>query len=125
MPPLGVEQGMVLLGDAMQVKLVTDGLGDDYFFLRRELDELEHDGITDVEGTSEAGARSAVVAGIVIALVGSPVLASLVTLVQNWLTREQSGTIVLEIGGDRVELTGNPTELHQEALAAFLARHPE
>ncbi|MGW4732616.1 effector-associated constant component EACC1 [Streptomyces shenzhenensis] len=109
----------------MQVKLVTDGLGDDYFFLRRELDELEHDGITDIEGTSEAGARGGVVEGIVIALVGSPVLVALVTLVQNWLTRQQSGTVVLEIGGDRVELTGSPTELHQEALAAFLARHPE
>ncbi|UXX91393.1 hypothetical protein N7U49_01700 [Streptomyces sp. AD2-2] len=109
----------------MQVKLVTDGLGDDYFFLRRELDELEHDGISDVEGTSEAGARSGAVAGIVIALVGSPVLVSLVTLVQSWLTRQQSGTVVLEIAGDRVELTGKPTELHQEALTAFLARHSE
>ncbi|MET7778252.1 hypothetical protein ABZU94_18850 [Streptomyces mirabilis] len=59
------------------------------------------------------------------ALVGSPVLVALVTLVQNWLTRRQSGTVVLEIGGDRVELTGSPTELHREALAAFLARHPE
>ncbi|MFJ5265047.1 hypothetical protein ACIQAC_31745 [Streptomyces sp. NPDC088387] len=110
----------------MQVKLVTEGLGDDYFFLRRELDELEHTGIDDVEAvTSDAGARGGVVEGVVIALVGSPVLAALMTLVQDWLARRQSGTVILEIGEDRVELTGRPTELHQQALAAFLARHPE
>ncbi|MET7778251.1 hypothetical protein ABZU94_18855 [Streptomyces mirabilis] len=39
----------------MQVKLVADGLGDDYFFLRQELDELEHDGITALEGRRRRG----------------------------------------------------------------------
>ncbi len=109
----------------MQVKLVTDGLGMTTSSSGGSLTSWSTTGSPMSRGRRRQGARSGAVAGIVIALVGSPVLVSLVTLVQSWLTRQQSGTVVLEIAGDRVELTGKPTELHQEALTAFLARHSE
>ncbi|MDI2126035.1 effector-associated constant component EACC1 [Yinghuangia seranimata] len=109
----------------MQVRLVSEDLGDDYFFLRRQLDDLDHDGITDLEGGAAPGTRGGAVEAVVIALVGSPALVALVTMVQDWLARRHSGTIVLELGGDRLELSGRRTALDEVALAAFLARHPE
>ncbi|WP_173094489.1 effector-associated constant component EACC1 [Actinomadura verrucosospora] len=112
-------------GGRVRVDLFLDGLGEDYFLLLRALDEVDHDGVEEIMAPAADGARGAEVMTLAVAIAGSPVLAGLVAVVQDWLARRGSGTIVLQYGEDRLELTGTPTDLHRDAYEAFTARHSE
>ncbi len=50
-------------------------------------------------------------------------LTTLLGVLQGWLLRHSGSRIVLEIDGDRVELTGATDEERRRALESWLARY--
>jgi len=52
------------------------------------------------------------------------VITALINAIQAWLTnRNQPATITIEIGGDKLQITGNPSPEQQQLVKAFLQRH--
>ncbi len=61
---------------------------------------------------------------LVVALAASGgALTTLIGALQAWLLRSSARQIVLEIDGDRIEVTGASTEERRELTAAWLNRH--
>ncbi|WP_052424027.1 caspase family protein [Nonomuraea candida] len=93
--------------------------------LREELLELDV-----VAGAAEAGeipegARAVLsftLGGLVIALAGTELLASIVNAVIAWLNRHQHRSVKLEIDGDVLELTGIPSKEQREFADVWLGR---
>ena len=73
------------------------------------------------EGAKGAGVE---IGSLLVVLAASGgVLTSLVGTLQSWLTRQSRSRLVLEIDGDRVELTGASDAERSRALEVWLARH--
>jgi hypothetical protein len=53
------------------------------------------------------------------------VLTSLIGTLQAWLLRQSGSKLLLEIDGDRIELTGVSDVEQRRALDAWLARHDQ
>ena len=51
------------------------------------------------------------------------VLTTLVGMLQAWLLRQSGSKLLVEIDGDRIELTGATDEERRRALDTWLARH--
>lgn len=51
------------------------------------------------------------------------ILTTLINVLQSWISRRQESSIALEIGGDRLEITGTPTEEQQRLIDLWLSRH--
>ena len=52
------------------------------------------------------------------------VITALINTIQTWLTnRNQPATVTVEIGGDKLQITGNPSPEQQQLVKAFLHRH--
>lgn len=63
---------------------------------------------------------------IVLALLASGgVLTSLIGLLQNWLSRRERHSIVLEIDGDRLEIHGLESADQQRLIDSWIERHTE
>jgi hypothetical protein len=94
--------------------------------LRAEL--VEH-GLDPVPVPSEAppgskGVASGEVGSLLVVLATSGgVLTTLLGMLQAWLLRQSGSRLVLEVDGDRVELTGTTDEERRRALEFWLARH--
>ncbi|MFJ8441652.1 hypothetical protein [Kitasatospora griseola] len=75
-------------------------------------------------GPAPAGTRAGDVtaySSLILGLAGAPAVRSLILLVQDWLARRASGTVTLQVGGDRLELSaGSPAE-RRRTVDAFLA----
>lgn len=96
--------------------------------LRAEVAEQEFDLVPDpVAGPVPGGAKAGDPAGVgslVIALAASGgVLTSLIALLQAWLLRGSARTLVVEIDGDRLELTGATSVERQRLTDVWLRRH--
>jgi membrane-associated two-gene conflict system component 1 (EACC1) len=93
--------------------------------LRSELEEHELDPVVpDADAPPGAKGVGAETGSLLIALAASGgVLTTLVGLVQAWLLRNAGSTVVVEIDGDRVELTGASDEERRRALEVWLAKH--
>jgi hypothetical protein len=50
-------------------------------------------------------------------------LTTLINVLQSWINRRQQSSIALEIDGDRLEITGTPTEQQQRLIDLWLSRH--
>ncbi len=93
--------------------------------LRAELAAQEVDA-EPVEADAPEGAKGAGVelgSLLVVLAASGGVLTSLVGTLQAWVTRQSRSRLVLEIDGDRVELTGASDAERSRALEAWLARH--
>lgn len=93
--------------------------------LRDELAAHEYDS-APVSAASPEGAKGMGVdiGSLLVALAASGgVLTSLIGTLQSWLNRQSGGRLVLEIDGDRIELTGVSDAERQRALDVWLARH--
>ncbi|MEV6037087.1 caspase family protein [Nonomuraea sp. NPDC052116] len=96
--------------------------------LRNELLELDV-----VAGAAEAGEAaedtravlSFTLGGLVIALAGTELLASIVNAVTAWLNRHQHRSVKLEIDGDVLELTGIPSREQRELTDVWLRRRKQ
>ncbi|MFF2626876.1 hypothetical protein ACFVUN_14005 [Kitasatospora griseola] len=75
-------------------------------------------------GPAPAGTRAGDVtaySSLILGLAGAPAVRSLILLVQDWLARRASGTVTVQVGGDRLELSaGSPAE-RRRIVEAFLA----
>jgi len=93
--------------------------------LRDELGAHEYDSMP-VEAAAPEGAKGlgVDVGSLLVALAASGgVLTSLIGTLQSWLGRQSGSRLVVEIDGDRIELTGASDEDRQRALDVWLARH--
>jgi Effector Associated Constant Component 1 len=80
----------------------------------------------DVSTTAPPGAKGlgVDVGSLLVVLAASGgVLTSLIGTLQSWLLRQSGSKLLLEIDGDRIELTGATDEERRRALDAWLARH--
>jgi len=68
-------------------------------------------------GTGDLGSLLVVLAA------SGGVLTTLVGMLQAWLLRQSGSRLLLEVGGDRIELTGTSDEERRRALDLWLARH--
>ena len=94
--------------------------------LREELVANELDPVT-ASTDAPPGAKglgAAEVGSMLVVLAASGgVLTTLIGTLQAWLLRHADSTVVLEVDGDRLELTGATDDERRRALEHWLARH--
>lgn len=93
--------------------------------LREELAASELDPVA-VPAAAPAGAKGAgaELGSLLVVLAASGgVLTTLVGTLQAWLLRHADSKVVLEVDGDRLELTGATDDERRRALEHWLARH--
>jgi membrane-associated two-gene conflict system component 1 (EACC1) len=93
--------------------------------LREELEAHEVDAEAVPAAAPEGSKGLGVdVGSLLVALSASGgVLTTLIGTLQAWLLRQSGSKLLLEIDGDRIELTGASDEERRRALDAWLARH--
>jgi hypothetical protein len=95
-----------------------------------ELDVIEKvDVITKGEQApkgSKSGGEVAMLGSLLVTLGGSlasNVIPSLANTLQSWVTRQDRHTISLEIGGDKLQLTGVSDKQQEKLIDAWISRH--
>jgi hypothetical protein len=97
--------------------------------LRGELLSLDVDSVERAPGgPAPEGTRAVDLASIGSLIVtiaqGAAALAPLVSAVQAWLAARGSGTVELEIDGDKIKIPARLSPVQQKAVDDWLARHP-
>lgn len=105
-----------------------DAVGEDTARLREELCDLDVDDVTEaVAGDAPPGSKGvelAVLGALVVRLVRSrELLHQVVEAVRDWLTRNDSQHVRLEIDGDVLDITGVSAEDRRALIDAWVARH--
>jgi len=95
--------------------------------LRKELLELDIEAADFVSaGEAPAGARSAepvTLGTLLLTLAASGgVLTTVVNVLQDWLSRHDKHSVTLEIGGDKIQVTGISSEEQKRLINAWLTR---
>ena len=94
--------------------------------LRQHLVTLDLDSIEFARSEPPAGAKAAipVTAGeLIIALAASGgVITSLIAAIQSWLTRQERCTVTLEIGGDKLHITGASQQDRGQLIESWVKR---
>ncbi|MER7461004.1 hypothetical protein [Micromonospora sp. NPDC126480] len=127
---------MTAPGRVLRVTVLADQDADDQDLavlaegLRAEVLESEFDLVGEpAPAPLPPGAKAADPAGVtslLIALAASGgVLTGLIGLLQAWLLRGSDRTLVVEIDGDRLELTGATSEERRRLTNAWLSRHEQ
>jgi hypothetical protein len=95
--------------------------------LRREIQQLDVDTVDFVrEGAAPAGAKGDPVTLASLAVTLAPVvLKSLFDLVQGWTTRHNNASVTIEMGGDKVTLTGAPSKEQLAVIQAVVQKHQQ
>ena len=95
--------------------------------LRHEIRQLDVESVDFVrEGEAPAGAKGDPVALATLAVTLAPVaLTSLFGLLQTWLTRHDKATVTIEMGSDKLTLTGSPSKEQLQVIQATLNRHQQ
>ncbi len=106
--------------DDQQLDELTRRLRDDLLALDVTVDPVPGD---QAPPQSKAVVELTAVGALAVTLLQSPVLASIIDAVSTWLDRRRQGTVRLELAGDVVELSGQPSPNQQRLVAAWLARH--
>jgi hypothetical protein len=96
--------------------------------LREELSELDVQADLMTGGSAPANTKAGDViewGTLLLTLAASGgVITTLINAIQTWLTnRNQPVTVTVEIGGDKLQITGNPSPEQQRIIDAFLHRH--
>ena len=96
--------------------------------LRDELSELDVQADLVTGGSAPANTKAGDViewGTLLLTLAASGgVITALINAIQAWLTnRNQPATITIETGGDKLQITGNPSPEQQQLVKAFLHRH--
>jgi len=118
----------------VHVRVQADAAADDAetaelrYHVRSMLAEHEFD-VTDqppqaaVPTGAKAGDPAAVSSLVVVLAASGGVLTTLIGALQAWLVRSSARHVVVEIDGDRLELTGVTGEERKRLMAAWLDRH--
>jgi len=95
--------------------------------LRRDIQQLDVDGVEFVrEGSAPAGAKGDPFTLATLAVTLAPVvLKSLFDLLQSWTARHDKATVTIEMGSDKLTLTGSPSKEQLAVIQAALARHQQ
>ena len=95
--------------------------------LRRELLSLTEVESVDAVPTPAAPRSKAAAIDwqtLIVTLVASGgVLTTLIGTVQSWLTRQEKASVTLEIGGDKLVITGASSEAQQRLVNDWIRRH--
>lgn len=96
--------------------------------LRKELSELDVQANFVTGGPAPANAKAGDVVEwgtLLLTLAASGgVITTLINAIQTWLTnRNQPAAVTVEMGGDKLQITGNPSPEQQRIIEAFLHRH--
>ncbi|KFZ80777.1 hypothetical protein ED92_10550 [Amycolatopsis sp. MJM2582] len=93
--------------------------------LRRAILELDvaDVGLPEVVVPDGAKGTGVDIGAMVVSLGGSAVLTALVTgvcqVLRTWVTRDKDRRVVVEVGGNKLELTGGSAEEQARAIEAF------
>ncbi|HXJ91895.1 MAG TPA: hypothetical protein VMT20_03330 [Terriglobia bacterium] len=93
--------------------------------LREELRELDVESVETVDtGPAPPGAKGNALAIGSLALTLAPiVIPPLINLLQSWLNRHEHASLTLEDkNGEKLSISGNPTQEQQEVIASWLRR---
>ena len=96
--------------------------------LRDELSELDVQADLVTGGSAPANTKAGDVpewGTLLLTLAASGgVITAFINAIQAWLTnRNQPATIITEIGGEKLQITGNPSPEQQQLVKAFWQRH--
>ena len=95
--------------------------------LRRDIQELDVDAVEFVRGgAAPAGAKGDPITLASLAVTLAPVaLKSLFDLLQSWIVRHDKASVTIEMGNDKVTLTGSPSKEQLAVIQAAIARHQQ
>jgi hypothetical protein len=77
--------------------------------------------IADIPGSKSAGIDLQTI--IVTLAASGGVLTTLIGLIQQWLTRRERASVTLEIGGDKLTITGASSETERRLVDEWVGRH--
>lgn len=115
--------------DQEELERITHNLRDDL----TELDAIEKVDLVRKEGEqapegSRAGGDIVTLGSLLLTLgtsAASTAVPNLVNALQSWLSRNDKRKISLEIGGDKMEVTGISDKEQQRLVDAWISRHME
>jgi hypothetical protein len=95
--------------------------------LRRDIQQLDVDEVEFVrEGAAPAGAKGDPLTMASLAVTVAPVvLKSLFDLLQNWMSRHNSTTVTIEMGSDKLTMTGTPSKEQLAVIQSVLQKHQQ
>jgi hypothetical protein len=95
--------------------------------LRRDIQQLDVDSVEFARGgVAPAGAKGDPVTMATLAVTLAPVvLKSLFDLLQGWTSRHDKSTVTIEMGSDKLTLTGSPSKEQLQVIQAALQRHQQ
>lgn len=111
--------------DPEELERITHNLRDDL----NGLDAIEKVDLVRKEGEPPKGSKAGdvVTLGSLLVTLGSSaastLIPSLANTLQSWLTRHERHKISLEIGGDKLEVTGISDEQQQRLIESWIGRH--
>lgn len=93
--------------------------------LREDILQLDVDSVEFVRsGAAPAGAKGDPITLGALAITLAPgLITSLFTLLQSWLTRHEKSSVTIELGKDKLMVTGNPSKEERQLIETLLARH--
>lgn len=115
--------------DPEELERITRNLREDL----AEADAIEKVDLVIKEGEkapegSKSGAEVAALGSLLVTLgasAASSVIPNLGNTLQSWLTRHERRKISLEMGGDKLEVTGVSDKEQQKLIDAWISRHME
>jgi hypothetical protein len=97
--------------------------------LRAELLDLDVDSAEFAPGgpppAASKGLDPATVTEIIVALSSSPVLIQLGRALRDWVKRGTERKIEIQVGEDRLTITGSSAEVDRAVIEAFFRREPQ
>ena len=95
--------------------------------LRSDIQQLDVDAVQFVrEGAAPAGAKGDPLTMASLAVTLAPVvLKSLFDMLQNWTARHNNATVTIEMGSDKLTMTGSPSKEQLAVIQAVLHKHKQ
>lgn len=93
--------------------------------LRQDILKLDVDSVDFVRsGAAPAGAKGDPITLGALAITLAPgLITSLFNLLQSWLTRHEKSSVTIQLGKDKIVVTGNPSKEERQLIETVLARH--
>jgi hypothetical protein len=95
--------------------------------LRRDIQQLDVDAVEFArEGAAPAGAKGdPLTMGSLAVTLAPVVLKPLFDMLQSWTARHNNSTVTIEMGGDKLTMTGSPSKEQLAVIQAVLKKHQQ
>jgi hypothetical protein len=95
--------------------------------LRRDIQNLDVEAVEFVrDGAAPAGAKGDPLTMASLAVTLAPVvLKPLFDMLQNWTARHNNSTVTIEMGSDKLTMTGSPSKEQLAVIQAVLQKHQQ